>query len=529
MKSEKAGSIEKVVILGGGPNRIGQGIEFDYCCVHASYAVRELGWLSIMVNSNPETVSTDYDTSSRLYFEPLTREDVLAIVETEKPMGVIVQLGGQTPLNLAVPLEKAGVRILGTSPDSIDRAEDRERFRQLLEKLNLRQPPSATAVSARDALKIAARIGYPVLIRPSYVLGGRAMEIVYDDVQLEKYMAVAIGASQVSSSHPVLVDKFLEDAIEIDVDAIADGETVVVAAIMEHIEQAGIHSGDSAMVIPPFSLSGKIKDRIKTDTRALALELQVKGLMNVQYAVKDDEVYVIEVNPRASRTVPFVSKVIGVSLANLATKVMCGMSLKDLGFTREVDVEHVSVKESVFPFVRFPEVDTVLGPEMKSTGEVMGIDRSFGLAFAKSQIAAGTNLPLEGTVFISLRDRDKQPMIKVAKKLVDMDFKILSTVGTTLAFKEAGIPCERINKVIEGRPNIVDAIKNGEVNLIINTPSGKWPRLSEIAIRTNAVALGVPLITTVAGAQAAVEGIEALRKEGIGVKSIHEYHRQIQR
>ncbi len=520
----RASDKPKILILGGGPNRIGQGIEFDYCCVHASYAVQELGYESIIINSNPETVSTDYDTSNRLYFEPLTREDVLAVVETERPEGVIVQLGGQTPLNLAVPLEKAGVRILGTSPDSIDRAEDRERFKVLLKKLGLIQPPNGTAVSLEEARKIANEIGYPVVVRPSYVLGGRAMEIVYDDPDLEKYMSAAVEAS---SDHPVLVDKFLEDAIEVDVDAIADGETVVIAGIMEHIEEAGIHSGDSAMTIPPYTLGKKTIEKIRENTHALARELNVRGLMNVQYAVKEDIIYVLEVNPRASRTVPFISKAIGVSLANIATKVMCGKTLKELGFTEEVKINHVAVKESVFPFIRFPEVDTVLGPEMKSTGEVMGIDSSFGVAFAKSQFGAGQNLPLKGTVFISLRDKDKRPMIHVAKSLVDLGFKILATEGTAEVFQRNGVPAQRIFKISEGRLNILDYIKNGEVQLIINTPSGKTPRQHEISIRTTAVAYGIPLITTASAASAVVNGIESLSKRQLEVKSIQEYHQEI--
>ncbi len=520
----RASGKKKILILGGGPNRIGQGIEFDYCCVHASYAVQELGYESIIINSNPETVSTDYDTSDRLYFEPLTREDVLAVVETEKPEGVIVQLGGQTPLNLAVPLEKAGVKILGTSPDSIDRAEDRERFKALLKKLGLIQPPNGTAVSLEEATKIANEIGYPVVVRPSYVLGGRAMEIVYDDTDLEKFMSAAVEAS---SDHPVLVDKFLEDAIEVDVDALADGETVVIGGIMEHIEEAGIHSGDSAMTIPPYTLGKKTIAKIRENTHALARELNVRGLMNIQYAVKDDIVYVLEVNPRASRTVPFVSKAIGISLANIATKVMCGKTLKELEFTEEVKINYTAVKESVFPFIRFPEVDTVLGPEMKSTGEVMGIDSSFGIAYAKSQFAAGQNLPLKGTVFISLRDKDKRPMIHIARSLIDLGFGILATEGTAEVFQKNGVAALGILKISEGRPNILDYIKNGEVQLIINTPSGKTPRQHEISIRTTAVAYGIPLITTVSAASAVVNGIESLIKKQLEVKSIQEYHQEI--
>jgi len=520
----RASGKPKVIVLGGGPNRIGQGIEFDYCCVHASYAIQELGYESIIINSNPETVSTDYDTSTRLYFEPLTREDVLAVVAVEKPLGVIVQLGGQTPLNLAVPLEKAGVKILGTTPDSIDRAEDRERFRALLKKLNLFQAPNASAFSFEEAKGIAKEIGYPVIVRPSYVLGGRAMEIVYDDKELEKFMQLAI---KVTPEHPVLVDKFLDDAIEVDVDAIADGGTVVIAGIMEHIEEAGVHSGDAAMSLPPYSLGRKIVNQIREQTVALALELQVKGLMNVQFAVKDNLIYVLEVNPRASRTVPFISKAIGVSLANLATMVMCGKTLKELKFTKEVKIDHVAVKESVFPFIRFAGVDTILGPEMKSTGEVMGIDSTFEMAYAKSQIAAGTNLPLSGNVFISLRDKDKRPMISVAKRLSDLGFQILATEGTAEIFRINDIPVKGVLKVSEGRPNITDYIKNREVHLIINTPSGKTPKQDEVAIRTNAIAYSIPLITTTAGAAVAVGAIEAMRKKGITVKTIQEYHAEI--
>jgi len=510
----------KIIILGGGPNRIGQGIEFDYCCVHAVFAVKELGYEAIMINSNPETVSTDYDTSDKLYFEPLTREDVLAIVEQEKPEGVIVQLGGQTPLNLAVPLEKVGVKILGTSPDSIDRAEDRKRFKELVDKLKLKQAPSAIAVSVEEVRALAQEIGYPVLLRPSYVLGGRAMEIVYDDADVEKFMKKAIEASP---ERPVLVDKFLEEAIEIDVDCVSDGQTAVIGGIMEHIEEAGIHSGDSACVLPPYTLGDEILNQIKEQTYALARELNVKGLMNVQYAVKDDVVYTLEVNPRASRTVPFVSKATGVPLVNIAAKVMMGMTLKELNFTKEVEVEHTAVKEAVFPFSRFPGVDAILGPEMKSTGEVMGINDTFGMAFLKSQQGAGQILPLKGTVFISLRSKDKRPMIFLAKKLVDLGFNLVGTRGTAKALARNDIPVSEVLKVSQGRPNVVDMMKNGEIDLIINTPGGKGTKPDGLAIRSNAVALKVPLITTVAGAYAAVNGIEALKKKGIQVKTIQEY------
>jgi carbamoyl-phosphate synthase large subunit len=515
-------SKKKVMILGGGPNRIGQGIEFDYCCVHASFALREEEYETIMVNSNPETVSTDYDTSDRLYFEPLTREDVLNIVEKEKPEGIIVQFGGQTPLNLAVPLEKAGVRILGTSPESIDRAEDRERFQDLIKKLGLVQPQNGTANSFEEARAVAREVGYPVVVRPSYVLGGRAMEIVYDEESLERYIRDAVKASP---EHPILIDKFLEEAIEVDVDAIADGERVVIGGIMEHIEEAGIHSGDSACVLPPYTLSDELIEVIKENTYALAKELEVKGLMNIQYAIRNDVVYVLEVNPRASRTIPFVSKATGVPLAKLAAKVMVGRTLEELGFTREVEVGHVSVKESVFPFNRFAGVDTVLGPEMKSTGEVMGIDHAFGIAFAKAQLAAGQVLPRKGKVFISVKNRDKRAIIFIAKKLTDFGFQIVATRGTAKALSQNGIPVQGVYKVHEGRPNIVDLIKNREIDLIINTPTGHRPQRDQVSIRAEAVAHNVPLITTISGAAASVNGIEALLKEEVHVKSLQEYHR----
>jgi len=516
-------SKKKVMILGGGPNRIGQGIEFDYCCVHASFALREEGYETIMVNSNPETVSTDYDTSDRLYFEPLTREDVLNIVEKEQPEGVVVQFGGQTPLNLAIPLEKAGVRILGTTPDSIDRAEDRERFKDLIKKLGLVQPQNGTATSFGEARGVAREVGYPVVVRPSYVLGGRAMEIVYDEETLERYIRDAVKASP---EHPILIDKFLEEAIEVDVDAISDGERVVIGGIMEHIEEAGIHSGDSACVLPPYTLSDPLIEVIKENTYALAKELQVKGLMNIQYAVRNDMVYVLEVNPRASRTIPFVSKATGVPLAKLAAKVMVGRTLRELDFTREVEVDHVSVKESVFPFNRFPGVDTVLGPEMKSTGEVMGVDHAFGIAFAKAQLAAGQVLPKKGKVFISVKNRDKRAIIFIAKRLSDFGFQIVATRGTAKALSQNGIPVEVVYKVYEGRPNIVDLIKNRAIDLIINTPTGHRPKRDQVSIRAVAVAHNVPLITTISGAAASVNGIEALLKEEVHVKSLQEYHKK---
>ncbi|MEE4351367.1 MAG: carbamoyl-phosphate synthase large subunit [Desulfatiglans sp.] len=512
---------KKVVILGGGPNRIGQGIEFDYCCVHASFALREMGIESIMVNSNPETVSTDYDTSDKLYFEPLTREDVLSIVDQEQPLGVIVQFGGQTPLNISVPLAEAGVTILGTSPDSIDCAEDRERFQALLARLGILQPENGIAVNKEQAIRVAGKIGYPVVVRPSFVLGGRAMEIVYDQADLEYYMNYAV---EVSPGKPVLIDSFLNHATEIDVDAISDGHTAVIGGIMEHIEEAGIHSGDSACVLPPISLSPRILDQIRDHTKAIARELKVKGLMNIQYAVKDEMVYVIEVNPRASRTIPFVSKATGVPLAKLATKVIMGKSLTELGFTEEIVPGHVSCKESVFPFMRFPDVDTILGPEMKSTGEVMGIDRSFGRAFAKSQIAAGQRLPMSGTVFVSVKDEDKEDLLETVSILRALGFKIVATQGTSDYLTSRGIANEKVNKVREGRPHIVDMMKNEEVDLVINTTSGKKAISESYSIRRTALASGIPYTTTVSGAKATALAIKAMIQGELEVKTIQEYH-----
>ncbi len=513
---------KKVVILGGGPNRIGQGIEFDYCCVHASFALREIGYKSIMVNSNPETVSTDYDTSDKLFFEPLTFEDVLNIIERERPYGVIVQLGGQTPLNISVALRDAGVRILGTSAEAIDRAEDRDKFKALLSKLGLRQPPNGIATNVEEAKEIARRIGYPVLLRPSYVLGGRAMEIVYDEASLEKYMREAV---DVSEKKPVLIDRFLEDAIEVDVDLISDGETAVIGGILEHIEYAGVHSGDSAMVLPPHSLDKKVLDEIRSATYALAKELNIIGLMNVQYAIKDGEVYVLEVNPRASRTIPFISKAIGVPLAKLATKVMLGMKLKDLGFTKEIIPPYYAVKESVFPFNRFPGVDIILSPEMRSTGEVMGIDKDVGTAYLKSQIAAGQFLPVEGLVFVSVRDSDKPGVVGVVKELLDMGFNVISTKGTANYLAQHGLKVRMVPRLAEGRPNVLDYIKNGELKLIINTPSGRIPRKDEVKIRSTAILHGIPCITTIAGAYASIEAIKRLRSASLEVRSIQDYHR----
>ena len=511
----------KVVILGGGPNRIGQGIEFDYCCCHASYALREMGVESIMVNSNPETVSTDYDTSDRLYFEPLTFEDVLNILEAEKPEGVIVQFGGQTPLNLAVPLLNAGVRILGTSPDSIDRAENRERFQTLLQKLGLRQPANGTAFTVEDAAIIADKIGYPVVVRPSYVLGGRAMEIVYDRADLENYFKVAVVAS---GKHPILIDKFLVNATEVDVDAVSDGTDTYVAGVMEHIEEAGIHSGDSACVLPPHSLDPALIKEIERQTVALAEELGVVGLMNIQFAVKDGDIYILEVNPRASRTSPFVSKATGVPLAKLATKVIMGQKLKDLNPWAERKSGYYAVKESVFPFNRFPGVDVLLGPEMRSTGEVMGIDESVGLAFMKSQLGAGQVLPQHGTVFLSIADNAKDEVLPAAQILGELGFKILATKGTAAYLQEKGIAVTPVLKVFEGRPNIVDHMKNREVDLVVNLVSDKRTVRDSMSIRQTALLYGIPYTTTAAGARAMAQAIRELRGAGLTVKSLQEYY-----
>ena len=512
---------KKVIILGGGPNRIGQGIEFDYCCVHAAMAVREEGYEAIMINCNPETVSTDYDTSDRLYFEPMTAEDVLNVVEAEKPYGLILQFGGQTPLNISAELEQMGAPLLGTSPRSIDLAEDRKRFKELLHELGLRQAPNGTATSFEQALVLAEEIGYPVLVRPSYVLGGRAMEIVYNAEDLKHFMTQAVEASP---ARPVLVDKFLENAIEVDVDAISDGRATIIGAIMEHIEQAGVHSGDSACVIPPQTLSREVCDEIARQTKALAEALAVVGLMNVQYAIQNGQVYVLEVNPRASRTIPFVAKATGVPLAKLATKAMLGHSLAELGLTREVTVGHVAVKEAVFPFARFPGIDTQLGPEMKSTGEVMGLADDFGMAFAKAEIAASQDLPTQGVAFFSLRDQDKTPAaVGVARSLVEMGFELIATDGTSAFLREHGLACERVNKVREGRPHIVDRIIDGQVALVINTPSGKHPREDEIAIRSTSWTRRVPIITTIQGAVATARGIESLKRSDMTVKTLQEY------
>jgi carbamoyl-phosphate synthase large subunit len=510
----------KIMILGGGPNRIGQGIEFDYCCVHASLALKQAGFETIMVNCNPETVSTDYDISDRLYFEPLTFEDVMAIVEREKPAGVIVQFGGQTPLKLAVPLSEAGVPILGTSPDAIDRAEDRERFNQLVEKLGLKQPKGILARGLDDAIAGANEIGYPVLIRPSYVLGGRAMEVILDETGLRRYVANALQASE---RHPLLIDRYLDGAIEVDVDAISDGETVVIGAVMEHVEHAGIHSGDSACVLPPRSLSKAIQEGLAKQTKMLARELGVIGLINVQYAIYDGEIYILEVNPRASRTIPFVSKAIGVPLAKLAALAMAGHKLEELGFTAEKVPAHISVKESVFPFARFQGVDTVLGPEMKSTGEVMGIDSSFAMAFAKAELSASTDLPMEGQVFVSVRDEDKRELETIARGLHEMGFQLIATRGTARHIKALGIPCAEINKVIQGSPHIVDCMKATEIAMVINTPDAEGTADS-FSIRRTALDLRLPYCTTMAGAQAAVEGILALKTLPFQVTALQDYH-----
>jgi carbamoyl-phosphate synthase large subunit len=520
---------KKVMILGGGPNRIGQGIEFDYCCVHAAFALKEDGFETIMVNSNPETVSTDYDTSDKLFFEPLTLEDVLHIYEREKCWGAIAQFGGQTPLNLALGLQKNGVNIIGTSPQSIEIAEDRKLFAAMLRKLDIPQPPNGLATNAEEALEASKKLGYPVLVRPSFVLGGRAMQIVYSDAELSHYMKFAVEASP---ERPVLVDKFLEDATEVDVDCITDvglfknpdEGTIVIGGMLEHIEFAGVHSGDATMVLPPHTLSKKIIGIIRDYTHAMARELQVIGLMNVQYAVKGDTVYVLEVNPRASRTVPFVSKAIGVPLAKLAAKVMAGKTLKELKFTKEIWPKYWAVKESVFPFNRFHGQDILLSPEMRSTGEVMGLDADRGIAYAKSQMAAGSPLPLGGKVFISVSDAHKKKIAEVAKQFAELGFELVATGGTADVLEKAGLKVERIFKLTEGRPNAVDLLKNKEIQLVINTPSGATPRADEVKIRTTAVYTNTPIMTTISSAQAAASGIAALKESGYNVKTVQEYH-----
>jgi carbamoyl-phosphate synthase large subunit len=516
---------KKVMILGGGPNRIGQGIEFDYCCVHAAFAMKELGFESIMVNSNPETVSTDYDTSDKLFFEPLTLEDVLHIYQREQCWGAIAQFGGQTPLNLALGLQKNGVNIIGTSPQSIEIAEDRKLFAAMLDKLHIPQPPNGLATNEEEALAAAKKVGYPVLVRPSFVLGGRAMQIVYADEELKYYMRHAVEASP---ERPVLVDKFLEEAIEVDVDCIADigigGETIVIGGFLEHIEFAGCHSGDAAMVLPPHSLDKGVIETMRQYTHAMARELKVAGLMNVQFAVKGQDVWVLEVNPRASRTVPFVSKAIGRPLAKLAAKVMTGKKLTELDFTEEIWPKYFSVKESVFPFSKFPGQDILLGPEMRSTGEVMGVGRDWGMAYAKSQMAAQPALPDKGKVFLSVRDSDKPHAARIGKDLAALGFELCATAGTATVLEKEGLKVQRLFKVQEGRPNCLDLIKNGEVQLIINTPAGKSPRADEVKIRTAAVLHRISIMTTLASAKAAVLGIKTLRERGLKVHSLQEYH-----
>ncbi len=540
----KGNTAKKVMILGGGPNRIGQGIEFDYCCVHAAFALKEDGFETIMVNSNPETVSTDYDTSDKLFFEPLTLEDVLHIYEREKCWGAIAQFGGQTPLNLALGLQKNGVNIIGTSPQSIEIAEDRKLFAAMLDKLKIPQPPNGLATNEAEALVASKRLGYPVLVRPSFVLGGRAMQIVYSDTELSHYMKYAVEASP---ERPVLVDKFLEDATEVDVDCITDvglfekwdsasslspqgrdrleaGPTIVIGGMLEHIEFAGVHSGDAAMVLPPHTLSQSVIATIRAYTYAMARELKVIGLMNVQYAVKGETVYVLEVNPRASRTVPFVSKAIGRPLAKLAAKVMAGKTLRELGFTEEIWPKYWAVKESVFPFNKFVGQDILLSPEMRSTGEVMGLDADLGVAYAKSQMAANSPLPLTGKIFISVSDSDKKHVAELARQFSDLGFELVATSGTATILEKAGLKVQRILKLLEGRPNVIDLLKNKEIHLVINTPAGQSPREDEVKIRTTAIYTGTPIMTTLSGAKAAARGIAALKKTGYAVKTVQEYH-----
>jgi carbamoyl-phosphate synthase large subunit len=540
----KGNTAKKVMILGGGPNRIGQGIEFDYCCVHAAFALKEDGFETIMVNSNPETVSTDYDTSDKLFFEPLTLEDVLHIYEREKCWGAIAQFGGQTPLNLALGLQQNGVNIIGTSPQSIEIAEDRKLFAAMLDRLKIPQPPNGLATNEAEALVASKRLGYPVLVRPSFVLGGRAMQIVYSDTELSHYMKYAVEASP---ERPVLVDKFLEDATEVDVDCITDvglfekwdsasslspqdrdrleaGPTIVIGGMLEHIEFAGVHSGDAAMVLPPHTLSKSVIATIRAYTYAMARELKVIGLMNVQYAVKGETVYVLEVNPRASRTVPFVSKAIGRPLAKLAAKVMAGKTLRELGFTEEIWPKYWAVKESVFPFNKFVGQDILLSPEMRSTGEVMGLDADLGVAYAKSQMAANSPLPLTGRIFISVSDAHKTEVANVAKSFSDLGFDLVATSGTAAVLEKVGLKVQRILKLLEGRPNVIDLLKNKEIHLVINTPAGQSPREDEVKIRTTAIYTGTPIMTTLSGAKAAALGIAALKKSGYAVKTIQEYH-----
>jgi carbamoyl-phosphate synthase large subunit len=522
--SVKVSDRKKIMILGGGPNRIGQGIEFDYCCCHASYALKEMGYESIMVNCNPETVSTDYDTSDKLYFEPLTVEDVLSIYNNEKPIGAIVQFGGQTPLNIAKALEDAGVKILGTSTESIDLAEDRERFAKVMKKLGILQTESGMAKTFEEAFSIAKKIGYPLMVRPSYVLGGRAMEVVYDEEMLKAYLNAAV---EISPDRPILIDKFLEDAMETEADAISDGEEVFIPSIMEHIEEAGIHSGDSACVLPPKTIPKKHMETIQEYTKKIAMELKVVGLMNIQYAIANDKVYVLEANPRASRTVPLVSKITGVSMARIATEVMLGKKLKDMNL-KQKKYSHIGVKEAVFPFNMFHEADPILGPEMRSTGEVLGIADSFGLAYYKAQEAAGQKLPVKGTVLVTVSEKDKKKsIVEAIKRFKDLGFRIFATSGTKKYLDKNGIEVELINKMQEGRPNIIDAIHNKEINLIINTPIGKGAAYDDSYIRKAAIKYKITYVTTIAAALAASEGIKAYVENKGSVKSLQEYHAEI--
>ena len=512
--------LKKIMILGGGPNRIGQGIEFDYCCVHASFALKEDGFQTIMVNCNPETVSTDYDTSDKLYFEPLTIEDTLSIINKENPDGIIVHFGGQTPLKLSLDIESSGGKIIGTSPDSIDLAEDRERFNKLMKELSVRQPDSVIAKSSDDAISKSAKLGFPIIVRPSYVLGGRAMEIVYSEKDLERYLNEAVKAS---NERPVLMDKFLNDAKEVDVDAISDGKRVTICGILEHIEEAGIHSGDSTMVLPPHTLSNNILNEIKDKTRNIALKIKVKGFLNIQYAIKDEKLYIIEVNPRASRTIPFISKAIGVPLAKLSARIMAGKTLDELEMPDDFKIDHYCVKESVFPFIKFPNVDTILGPEMKSTGEVMGIDKDLKAAFAKAQIAAGNKLPLTGTAFISVKDDDKSKIVNVAKKLIELGFNLITTAGTNDFLNKYELKSSMVKKVKDGSPNIIDLIKDNKIDLVINTTLSSKEIIESFSIRRTSLVKQIPYFTTLSGAIAGVDAIEYMIKDDIKVKPLQDY------
>ena len=511
---------KKIVILGSGPNRIGQGIEFDYCCVHASFSLKEEGYETIMINCNPETVSTDYDTSDKLYFEPLTIEDTLAVIMRENPDGVIVHLGGQTPLKLALGLEKSGVKIVGTSAESIDIAEDRERFKNLMDQLQILQPESRIAKSPKEAISLSKQIDYPMIVRPSYVLGGRAMEVIYCEEDLEEYLKQSLN---ISSDRPLLMDHFLNDAKELDVDALSDGKDVVICGILEHVEEAGVHSGDSTMIMPPFSLPDPILEQVKIKTKEIAIKLKIKGLINIQYAVKDNKLYMIEVNPRASRTIPFISKAVGVPIAKIAAKVMVGRKLLDLGFTEEIKLNHFCVKESIFPFIKFPEVDTILGPEMKSTGETMGIDDNLSAAFAKAQTSSGNKLPINGNAFISVKDSDKPKIVDFCKRLIDLDFRIFSTNGTHEFLKTHSIDSEVVNKVKEGGDHIVTLLKNGDIDILVNTTLTRKEIFESFSIRRTALISQVPYFTTIAGAIEAINSIEYLKKGIIKVKPLQDY------